>query len=121
VFKPGRYIFCNGLTFDASRIDAKPKLGTTERWVFVNSSSVDHIVHIHDVDWHIVTRAVGPDPTDTSSLLGESGLRESFRLHPYEIVTVISRFTDHLGVFVLHCHMLEHEDHSMMAQFEVVP
>ena len=35
--------------------------------------------------------------------------------------TVKLRFTDNLGDFVLHCHILEHEDAAMMAQFQVVP
>ncbi len=30
------------------------------------------------------------------------------------------KFTDHIGKYVFHCHMLEHEDDGMMAQFEVV-
>lgn len=30
-------------------------------------------------------------------------------------------FTDHTGPFMVHCHMLDHEDHGMMATFEVVP
>jgi FtsP/CotA-like multicopper oxidase with cupredoxin domain len=114
---PGRWTI-NGKGFDPSRVDAYPKLATAERWVFVNSSDVDHIVHIHDVDWHIVSRS--PIGANIDGLLGEAGLRESFRLRPNEIVVVVSRFTDHVGKFVLHCHMLEHEDFSMMAQFEVV-
>jgi hypothetical protein len=35
-------------------------------------------------------------------------------------VRVAARFTDHLGKFVIHCHMLDHEDHGLMAQFKVV-
>ena len=31
------------------------------------------------------------------------------------------RFTDHLGRYMFHCHILEHEDDGMMTQFEVVP
>ena len=31
------------------------------------------------------------------------------------------KFTDNVGRFVFHCHILEHEDAGMMAQFEVVP
>ena len=33
---------------------------------------------------------------------------------------VAGRFTDNVGTFVVHCHMLEHEDHGMMGQYEVV-
>ena len=31
------------------------------------------------------------------------------------------KFTDHVGRYVFHCHVLEHEDDAMMGQFEVVP
>ena len=30
------------------------------------------------------------------------------------------KFTDHMGMYMLHCHMVEHEDDGMMTQFEVV-
>ncbi|MCA1833287.1 MAG: multicopper oxidase family protein [Actinobacteria bacterium] len=110
----------NGHGFDPNTVDAHPKLGTAERWVFINTSEVDHIVHIHDVDWHIESRSLGI-PLEANGLTGEPGLRESFRLHPGEVVTVVSAFTDHTGIFVLHCHLLEHEDMAMMTQFEVVP
>jgi hypothetical protein len=33
---------------------------------------------------------------------------------------VAAKFTDYTGLFMLHCHMLDHEDHGLMAQFEVV-
>ena len=33
---------------------------------------------------------------------------------------VAGHFCDHLGKFVVHCHMLDHEDHGLMSQYEVV-
>jgi hypothetical protein len=33
---------------------------------------------------------------------------------------VITRFTDYTGKYPYHCHILEHEEHEMMRQFEVV-
>jgi Multicopper oxidase len=33
---------------------------------------------------------------------------------------VAGRFSDYTGKFVIHCHMLDHEDHGLMSQFEVV-
>jgi FtsP/CotA-like multicopper oxidase with cupredoxin domain len=108
----------NGRGFEHDRVDASPVLGTSERWTFVNSTSVDHIVHLHDVDWRIASRTgVLPAVTDVA----ESGAKESFRIRPQEVVVIESTFTDHLGRYVWHCHMLEHEDSSMMTQFEVVP
>jgi FtsP/CotA-like multicopper oxidase with cupredoxin domain len=34
---------------------------------------------------------------------------------------VIGTFTDNLGEYVSHCHILEHEDHAMMINFKVQP
>jgi spore coat protein A len=39
----------NGLRCDPNRVDARPVLGTTEKWVFTNPSGQPHTVHIHDV------------------------------------------------------------------------
>jgi hypothetical protein len=36
------------------------------------------------------------------------------------VVVVAAKLTDHLGRFMIHCHMLQHEDHGMMTAFEVV-
>jgi hypothetical protein len=33
---------------------------------------------------------------------------------------VAAKFPDYTGRYMIHCHMLDHEDHGMMTQFEVV-
>lgn len=106
----------NGRTFDHQRVDARPVLGSSETWMLANTTSVgiSHYIHIHDIDWLMLSRNGQPP------LAHEAGLKETFRLDPGEVVVVGSKFTDHLGHYMLHCHMLEHEDHGMMAGFEVV-
>jgi FtsP/CotA-like multicopper oxidase with cupredoxin domain len=47
-------------------------------------------------------------------------MKETWYLAPSETVEVKLKFTDHTGMYMLHCHMLEHEDDGMMTQFEVV-
>src|SRR5436309_5977499 len=49
----------NGLRFDPNRIDARPVLGTTEKWVFTNPTAQAHTVHIHDVSQQCVSRDGG--------------------------------------------------------------
>ena len=110
----------NGKAFDPMRDDAEPKLGTSERWVFVNTTGVEHLIHIHDVDWVLVARS-GGIPPDTGANVDLGQLKETFRVRPFETIVLVSTFTDHTGVFMFHCHILEHEDHSMMAQFNVLP
>jgi spore coat protein A len=104
----------NGLAFDHSRVDARPELGSTETWLMVNATQKSHYIHIHDVDWVVLSR------NGAAPLPEEAALKETFRLDPGEVVLVGSKFTDHLGPFMIHCHMLQHEDHGMMATFEVV-
>ena len=33
---------------------------------------------------------------------------------------VAGHFSDYTGKYAIHCHMLDHEDHGLMGQFEVV-
>jgi spore coat protein A len=103
----------NGLRFDPSRVDARPVLGTTEKWVFTNPTAQAHMVHIHDVAQQCVSRNGGACyPYET--------MKETWYLAPGEVLEVKLKFTDHVGMYMLHCHMLEHEDDGMMTQFEVV-
>jgi spore coat protein A, manganese oxidase len=104
----------NGLRFDPNRVDAQPVLGTTEKWVFTNPTGQAHTVHIHDVSQQCISRNGGACyPYET--------MKETWYLAPGETLEVKLKFTDHTGMYMLHCHMLEHEDDGMMTQFEVVP
>lgn len=108
------YWSINGRAYDPKRIDYKVKLGSVQRWRFRNTSTMTHWVHLHEEQWHLVSRDGKAPPPD------ERGLTDTWRLDPGEVIEVAARFTDYTGVFMLHCHMLDHEDHGMMAQFEVV-
>jgi hypothetical protein len=105
-----------------------PRLGATEIWRFVNRSAIAHPMHLHLVMFQVLDRqaftvegdsviAVGPrippDPT-------QAGWKDTVPVLPNEMVRVIARFEDYTGRFAYHCHILEHEDHEMMRQFEVV-
>ena len=104
----------NGQVFDPERIDAQPTLGATETWILKNKSGATHVIHIHDVDQQLVSRnGVAPARYEL--------MKESWQLGIGETVVVKLKFTDNLGKFVFHCHILEHEDSAMMAQLEVVP
>jgi len=104
----------SGRSFDPDRIDASPKLGTTETWIFTNKSGSNHIVHLHDVDQQLVSR-------NGVAAKAYERMKESWNLGIGETIVLKLKFTDNLGTFVFHCHILEHEDAAMMAQLEVVP
>ncbi|HEY7949737.1 MAG TPA: multicopper oxidase family protein [Solirubrobacterales bacterium] len=104
----------NGRTFNPARADARPVLGTTETWEIVNRTGVAHLMHMHLTDWYLISRNGKPPPP------WEDCLKDTFLIHPNERILVAGRFVDHLGKFVIHCHMLDHEDHGLMGQFQVV-
>jgi FtsP/CotA-like multicopper oxidase with cupredoxin domain len=104
----------NGRTFNPARVEAKPVLGTTETWEIVNRTTVAHTIHLHHSDWYLLARDSRPPPP------WEDCLKETFFVHPGERILLAGRFSDHAGKFAIHCHMLDHEDHGLMSQFEVV-
>ncbi len=103
----------NGRRFDPARVDAQPVLGTTERWIFRNPTTLAHVAHVHLGDQKLVSRNGQPPPA-------HERVKESWYLAPGEEIVIDIKFSDHAGTFVLHCHVLEHEDQAMMTQFETV-
>jgi len=104
----------NGKTFDPARSDAFPVLGTTETWELHNRTAVGHLIHMHHTDWYMLARNGRRPPPY------EACLKETFFLDPGDRVLVAGHFSDYTGRYVIHCHMLDHEDHGLMSQFEVV-
>jgi spore coat protein A, manganese oxidase len=104
----------NGKTFDPARSDAHPTLDTTETWELHNKTAVAHLIHMHHTDWYMLSRNGKPPRR------WERCLKETFFLDPGDRVVVAGHFSDYTGKYVIHCHMLDHEDHGMMSQFEVV-
>jgi spore coat protein A len=110
----GTFWSVNGHAFDPDRVDHRARLGSVERWRLRNTSDMTHYVHIHAEQWRTVLRDGKPPPP------WEQGLEDTWRLEPGEVVEVAARFKDYTGPFMIHCHMLDHEDHGMMARFDVV-
>ena len=109
----------NGKSFGPDRIDAAPRLGTSEIWHLTHPRSIFpglsiHPTHIHLVHFQVLERnGAAPPPHET-------GWKDTVRLAKGDEVKVIARFGPYPGRYVLHCHNLGHEDHHMMARFDVV-
>jgi spore coat protein A len=106
-----------------------PELGTTEIWRFINDSNVSHPMHMHLVFFQILDRdgfttggggEIIPDGNPQPPEPQELGWKDTAMVGPGEIVRVIARFEDYKGKYAYHCHILEHEDHEMMRQFQTV-
>jgi FtsP/CotA-like multicopper oxidase with cupredoxin domain len=107
----------NGRTFDPGFVEeaAKPRIGEVVTWRLKNATAVGHLLHLHHTDWYMLKRNGQTPPAH------ERCLKETFFLDPGDEVIVAGKISDYTGKYVVHCHMLDHEDHGLMSQFEVQP
>ncbi|KAH8658242.1 bilirubin oxidase, partial [Xylariales sp. PMI_506] len=109
----------NGVTFSdpVNRILAKPQRGLVEVWELENTSGGwSHPIHIHLVDFKVVKRVNGRGVVQPAEA---HGLKDVVWLGPGETVTVEAYYAPWPGLYMFHCHNLIHEDHEMMAAFNV--
>ncbi|MDD3518551.1 MAG: multicopper oxidase family protein [Chromatiales bacterium] len=97
--------------FDAARVDQLVTLGSVEEWTVVNATGAQHPFHIHQGPFQVV--AVNGVPV-------EPRWADTWPLPGYGTLTIRQRFDRFDGRYVLHCHMLPHEDMGMMQVVEVV-
>lgn len=106
----------NGRIFEMDRIDETVNAGTTEIWEFDNLMGDEiHPMHIHGVQFRVLHRQGGRNEIIAS----EKGWKDTVLVMPGEKVKVIMTFPEYTGVFVFHCHNLEHEDDGMMLNYRI--
>lgn len=106
----------NGKKFDPNRIDFTQEQGVTEVWEIYNKpdemGGMNHPFHIHGTQFKILSRD-GKEPAEN-----ERGWKDSISIKPDETVKIAVQFK-HKGVYMFHCHILEHEENGMMGQVKV--
>lgn len=106
----------NGKKFDPERIDFTQEQGVTEVWEIYNKpdmmGGMIHPFHIHGAQFKILSRN-GEEPPEN-----ERGWKDSISIQPDETVKIAIQFKNK-GVYMFHCHILEHEDNGMMGQVKV--
>jgi FtsP/CotA-like multicopper oxidase with cupredoxin domain len=101
-----------------------PLLNSTEVWEIFNTTADAHPVHLHQVGFQVIERedldpgalALGnlvPTGVTYPSLPNEKGYKDTVISYPGQIVRIKANF-DIAGLYVWHCHIIEHEDHEMM-------
>jgi FtsP/CotA-like multicopper oxidase with cupredoxin domain len=100
-------------------ITENPAVGATEVWEMYNFTEDAHPIHIHEILFQVLNRqpfgAAVRDPERW-----ESGRKDTVIAYPGEITRVKATF-DRAGLFVWHCHIVEHEDHEMMRPYRIGP
>lgn len=138
------HVFIDGKRFSEGTIDQVMLEGTAEEWTLVNKSlfSIQHPFHIHINPFQIVEvydpATMGdpyklPQPWPWGDVVPiPAGIQQTdengnpvvdAKGNPVVVpgtVKIRSRFVDFFGKYVLHCHILGHEDRGMMQLVEVV-
>ena len=110
--------FFNGRDFDMDAVadDERLPLGRPTVWTFENDGGgmpMPHPIHIHGVRFRILERRGDGAPQDLREGLIDAGFKDTFLIFPGERVKVHVVPTEP-GMFMYHCHNLEHEDGGMM-------
>ncbi len=134
----------NGRTWETNGVaeEEKVKLGSTEVWELINSGTsgrggmmggrgmmgnmmrMAHPIHLHQVQFNILSRNIdGVDPELWDVVKDgfiDEGWQDTILLLPGMRAKIIMIFKNYTGLFLYHCHNLEHEDMGMMRNFEIV-
>jgi len=131
----------NDKQFDGTRYDQTIVLGDSEEWLLTNSTSkIAHPFHIHINPFQVVEIF---DPVTDTIYKPEKNFvwQDVISIPPAKVdanggvvlnpdtgraavpgyVKIRHRFVDFSGSYVLHCHMLAHEDRGMMQLVRVIP
>lgn len=103
-------------------VTENPKVGDTEDWEIYNFTADAHPIHLHLVRFEVIERRAIPgwDPVNPIVQPWENGFKDTTISYPGEITTVRANF-DVAGLYVWHCHIVEHEDNEMMRPYVVSP
>jgi FtsP/CotA-like multicopper oxidase with cupredoxin domain len=117
------YFQINYQAFNPSRIRYL-KLGATDMWSLATVGdppgvpekarigAAPHVFHIHVNPF----QAKRPDPSGQTQWVW----KDTLLVPPDQTVQIYTRYLDYIGKFVMHCHILDHEDLGMMEIVEVV-
>ena len=113
----------NGRTFQMEHVaeDEIVRLGSTEIWEFHNTGggmmhmmNMPHPIHLHGKQFRVLER----NGVRHEGYVDE-GLKDTVLLMPGERIRLLVDFDDFSGLFLYHCHNLEHEDMGMMRNYFV--
>jgi bilirubin oxidase len=101
-------------------ITENPALNAIEVWEMYNFTEDAHPIHIHEVQFQVVDRQPIRGGAARLPESWESGFKDTVIAYPGEITRVRALF-DLPGLYVWHCHIVEHEDNEMMRPYRIGP
>jgi len=101
----------NSKTMDMNRVDETAKLGATEIWDIRNLVGMDHPFHLHGFQFQVIDRNGKP--------VQQRKWEDTINVPGFESARFIVRYDNYPGLWMFHCHILDHEDQGMMGVLEV--
>ena len=105
------------------------RLGSIEEWQFLNHNNDEHPIHVHVNDFQVTAYhdpttglRTGPDRfyVDNANVPAPVMMPDETVVQP-GLMAMRTRFDDFIGLYVMHCHRLNHEDNGLMALVNVIP
>lgn len=112
----------NGKEYDPAVVDHTLVLGTAQQWI-LKSDFVNHPFHIHVNPFQVVSiinKTTGQEWTDGIYAGMKGTWKDTLITDPNAVITIRTRYARYIGEFVLHCHILDHEDQGMMQNVQIV-
>lgn len=128
-FGRGQWLL-DGRTFDMMGATPEETVspGSTQIWELANVTGMmgmqmAHPIHLHGHQFRVLSRhrrsGSGEDQKAVREGLADDGWKDTVLVMPGETVRLLVTFTRYPGLFLYHCHILEHEDMGMMRNFRV--
>src|SRR5262252_6527094 len=107
----------------------QPRLNSVEEWRFVNHNNDEHPIHVHVNDFQVIEYfdpttglRTGPDKFSIDNANAPAPTMHSDEsVIQAGILAIRTRFDEYTGLYVMHCHRLNHEDNGLMALINVIP
>jgi FtsP/CotA-like multicopper oxidase with cupredoxin domain len=101
-------------------VSENPDLDSVEEWDIYNFTEDAHPIHLHLVRFEVLDRIEINEETAPPDLdvvqSWEKGFKDTVVAYPGQITKVKAKF-DMEGLYVWHCHIVEHEDNEMMRPY----
>ena len=115
-----------GRTFEMAGVAPEETVaaGSTQIWELANQTNpmgmeAAHPIHLHGRQFRVLDRSGGRVGNALREGIVDAGWRDTVLVLPGETVRTQVTFTRHPGLYLYHCHILEHEDMGMMRNFRV--
>lgn len=132
----------NDATYEPDTVNYTAPLGSTDQWT-ITSSNAAHVFHIHVNPFELMdirdpkgnsifqngtcTELSLPSPDPEYCDVFDSGgqkhgvFRDTIFIKPGYQIVMRTKYETYIGEYVMHCHILDHEDQGMMQNIVICP